>query len=169
MLSLYLIRHAKSSWAEPGLDDLNRPLNKRGKSDAPLMAEILLKRNEIPEVVISSPAKRALSTAKRIAKTMGINGERIKTDDRLYMANETDFFNVIWDISDDINRLMLVSHNPGLTDFVNILTGSNILNIPTSGIVRVDFDLKHWKEITKQNSKYIYFEYPKMFKTQNGS
>jgi phosphohistidine phosphatase len=169
MLSLYLIRHAKSSWTEPGLDDLNRPLNKRGKTDAPLMAEILLKRNEIPELVISSSAKRALSTAKRIAKTMGIGGEGIKIDDRLYMASETDFFNIIWDISDDINRLMLVSHNPGLTDFVNILTGSNILNIPTSGIVRVDFDLKHWKEITKQNSKFIYFEYPKMFKTQNGS
>jgi phosphohistidine phosphatase len=168
MLTLYLIRHAKSSWADPGLDDMYRPLNKRGKSDTLLMAKILLKRNEVPDLVVTSPAKRAFSTTKRIAKAIGLDSEKVVVDDRLYMANETDFFNVIWGVSEGSNSLMIVSHNPGLTDFANVLTGSGILNVPTCGIVRIDFDLKSWQDITGKNGKFMYFEFPKMYKPQDG-
>lgn len=168
MHSLYLLRHAKSSWSDPSLDDINRPLNKRGKSDAALMAQILRDKNEIPELVVTSPAKRARSTAKRFSVIFGGKSVELIENEKLYMANETDFFNVIWNVASGVKRLMLVSHNPGITDFANVLTGSGILNVPTCGIIKIDFDVSSWHDVTKQNGVFRFFEFPKMYKIQDG-
>jgi phosphohistidine phosphatase len=161
MKTLYLVRHAKSSWKNPGLKDLERPLNARGKNDAPKMGKLLKKLGEQPDLIISSPAKRALRTAAKIAKETGYPVKKIVKDEMLYLAGQDDFFAVISKMKKSVNRMMIVSHNFGLTIFANFLLGSDIINIPTAGIVRIDFDIKKWKEIKDARGKLIFFEYPK--------
>ena len=165
MKTLYLVRHAKSSWDEPGLGDLERPLNKRGKSDAPKMGKLLNERGEIPEMMISSPAKRAFSTAKRIAEEVDYPSKKIEKDEALYMADTDDFLSVIQSAPDSVNKLMLYGHNYGITYFANHISASDIDNIPTCGVVRIDFDAESWKEIDNKKGKLIFFEYPKKHKT----
>jgi phosphohistidine phosphatase len=160
--TLYLVRHAKSSWKNPGLADSQRPLNKRGKRDAPLMGKTLMDRKEIPELLISSPAKRALSTAKQFAKEFNYPKEKINISDTLYMASSADFYNVIEKHDNSLKSIMLFSHNPGITDFANSISGSDIENIPTSGTVIIDFDTNSWKEIKKTKGDIIFFISPKM-------
>ncbi|HJY64294.1 MAG TPA: histidine phosphatase family protein [Ignavibacteria bacterium] len=164
MKSLYLVRHAKSSWDDPGLSDLERPLNKRGKTDSPAMGKLLYKQNDIPELMISSNAKRAFSTAKRIAKELDYPVKKIIVNDKLYMADIDDFINVIHSRNEEIDKLMLFGHNYGITYFANYISDADIDNIPTCGIVRIDFDFNSWKEIENKKGKLIFFEYPKKHK-----
>jgi len=161
MKTLYLVRHAKSSWDNPGLKDINRPLSKRGKNDAPKMGKLLKNQNEFADLIITSPAKRTLRTASKIAKEIDYPAKKIIIDDRLYMADHNDFFAVISKVNKSVERLMIVSHNFGLTIFANTLTGSDIINIPTAGIVRIDFEITKWKEIKDTTGRLIFFEYPK--------
>ena len=161
MKTLYLVRHAKSSWKHPELSDTERPLNKRGKTDAPFMGKLLKKKKEIPGLILSSPAKRALSTAQRFAEEMGINKKKIVVEEDLYMADFEDFAGVISESEDNNSSLMIISHNPGLTSFAGYISDSNIDNIPTAGAVRIDFDIDSWKDIKDRKGKLIFFEYPK--------
>jgi len=163
MRSLYLVRHAKSSWDFPELTDLKRPLNKRGKSDAPKMGKLLRKKDESPDLMISSPAKRAFGTARRIAKELGYPVKKIIKEESLYMADTEEFFSVIKDTPDKVDKLMLFAHNYGITYFANYISNSSIDNIPTCGLVRIDFDIDSWKDIEKHKGSLIYFEYPKKF------
>lgn len=165
MKTLYLVRHAKSSWDTPGLGDMERPLNKRGKNDAPKMGKMLSQMGEIPDLMVSSPAKRAFSTAKRIAKELDYPVKRIIKDETLYMADTDDFYKVILSTPDKVNRLMLYAHNFGITYFANHITPADIDNIPTCGVVRVDFDIDSWKQIEDKKGKLIFFEFPKKHKT----
>jgi len=164
MKSLYLVRHAKSSWDSPELSDLERPLNKRGKSDAPMMGRQLFKQNEIPDILISSNAKRAFFTAKRIAKELDYPVKKILVDEKLYMADTEDFIKVIYAVHDNYEKTMLFSHNYGITYFANYISDSNIDNIPTCGIVRIDFDMDSWKEIKNKKGNLVFFDYPKKHK-----
>lgn len=161
--TLYLVRHAKSSWKNEGLTDEERPLNKRGKHDAPFMGSLLRQRNEIPELLVSSPAKRALSTAKLYAGELGYSKENIVVIEELYMADVSDFIKIMKDINDSVNRVMLFSHNPGITYFVNYISGSNIDNIPTAGTARIDFKMNSWTETGNVKGTLIFFEYPKNY------
>lgn len=165
MKILYLVRHAKSSWDEPGLGDAERPLNKRGKTDAPMMGKLLASKSEYPDLFISSYAKRAFSTAKRFAKELEYPVKKIIVNEDLYMADLDDFYNIIGSLPDKINKLMLFSHNYGITYFANHISGANIDNIPTCGIVRVDFETKKWKELKNTKGILNFFEYPKKYKT----
>ncbi|MCI0448670.1 MAG: histidine phosphatase family protein [Chlorobi bacterium] len=164
MRTLYLVRHAKSSWNYPELSDIERPLNKRGKSDAPKMGRLLRKKDESPDLMVSSSAKRAFGTAKRIAKEIGYPVKKIVKDETLYMADTEEFFSVIKDTPDKASKLMLIAHNYGITYFANYISDSSIDNIPTCGIVRIDFKIDSWKDIEKNKGKMIYFEYPKKHK-----
>jgi len=165
MKILYLVRHAKSSWDHPELGDAQRPLNKRGKIDAPMMGKLLASKGENPELIISSHAKRAFSTAKRIAGELEYPAKNIIVNEDLYMADSDDFYKIIDKVPDNINRLMLFSHNYGITYFANHISCADIDNIPTCGIVRVDFETKKWKEIKNTKGKLNFFEYPKKYKT----
>lgn len=165
MLTLFLIRHAKSSWDNHGISDRDRPLNKRGKKDAPLMGEILHSKNESASLIISSPAKRALATSEFIAEKIGYNKHSIITEDRLYMADIKDFYEVIKKIPSVNESVMLFSHNYGITDFANHICDSKIENIPTCGIVKIKFNLTGWKDIAETRGKSEFFIFPKMFKT----
>lgn len=157
----YLVRHAKSSWKHTGLDDSERPLNKRGKRDAPMMGRMLMERGEIPELIISSPAKRALSTAKIFAEELGYPEKKITLSSELYFANINNYIKLIEETDDSYNKVMLFSHNPGLTYFANFISGSNIENIPTAGIVRIDMPIKSWKEINYIKGEMVFFISPK--------
>jgi phosphohistidine phosphatase len=159
--TVYLVRHAKSSWKHPELSDSERPLNKRGKHDAPFMGRLLKQREEIPELMISSPAKRALSTAKLFADEFKYPKNKIRVSDKLYMAGIMDFFDVIEDTEKLIKRIMVFSHNPGITDLLNYLSGSNIENVPTSGTARIDFDTGSWKDIKKAKGELKFLISPK--------
>ncbi|MBN8584742.1 MAG: histidine phosphatase family protein [Ignavibacteria bacterium] len=164
MMNLFLCRHAKSSWSEPGLADKERPLNERGKNDAPLMGNILKNKQEFPDLIISSPAKRALKTAKLIAEKLDYKTKNIEVNKNLYMAGINEFIDVISNINKDHKNVMLFSHNYGITDFANYISNSDIQNIPTCGIVKISFVIKNWQEIQNTKGNLQYFIYPKMFK-----
>jgi phosphohistidine phosphatase len=163
MKTLYLVRHAKSSWKHAELKDYERPLKKRGKKNTKFMAGLLKKGDEIPDLIISSPAKRAFSTSKIFADELGIDNKKLISEKKLYMADNNNFLIVINSIPEDVNKAMLVSHNPGLTNFVSYISEEEIDNIPTCGVVRIDFDATYWIDITSVKGKLIFFEYPKKY------
>jgi phosphohistidine phosphatase len=162
MKTLYIVRHAKSSWDNVNLPDFDRPLNTRGKTDAPRMGKRLKEKDVHPNLMLSSPAKRALSTSKRIAEVLNYPEKNIKTDKKLYHADAEDILSVIRDQKNRFEVLMVFGHNPGLTDFVNeIGKSTSIDNIPTCGIVAFRFDIDEWHDVTKKSGELLFFDYPK--------
>ncbi|MBX7127472.1 MAG: histidine phosphatase family protein [Cyclobacteriaceae bacterium] len=164
MKTLYLVRHAKSSWDNPGLDDRDRPLNERGLKDAPKMARRLKERDAAPGLLLSSPAVRALETCKMIAAGLGMPATAIHTDARLYHAGRRTLMEVVQSLDDKYRSVMIFGHNPGLTDFVNQLLDEDIENIPTCGVVAAELDLKHWKKASEACGSLEFFDYPKRSK-----
>jgi len=162
MKKLYIIRHAKSSWKDLSLSDFDRPLNKRGTNDAPLMGKMLKRKKILPDLIISSPAKRAKTTAKVIAKEINYT-ESIVYDSDIYEAGMSTLRNIIASIDDKNKSLFLFGHNPGLGMLVDCLVGL-YKNIPTTGIVEIEFDCNKWKNISATNAKLKSFKYPKMYK-----
>lgn len=166
MKTLFLVRHAKSSWDDPSLRDFDRPLNARGKKDAPKMGKRLRKKNVLPNLIISSPAKRARSTAKRIARELGYDISGIQLEESLYHAEPETIAHVIAQLPDAIQTVMVVGHNPGLTDFANQYIQVRIDNIPTCGVVAAQFAIQSWKDITQAKGKLKFFDYPKQVDEQ---
>ncbi len=163
MKTLYIVRHAKSSWKNIDLPDIDRPLNKRGRRDAPFMGKILKKEGVMPDLIISSPARRACKTAKVIAQNLNYPKSKIQKDDAIYEATPGELIKLINSIPDEYIVVMLVGHNPGLTQLSNLLTGKYIENIPTTGIVEIEFNASSWNEITVNSGKLKSFEYPKKY------
>jgi phosphohistidine phosphatase len=163
MKTLFVVRHAKSSWNNPELDDFDRPLNKRGKQNAPLIASILAKKKIKPEQMISSPANRAYSTAEFFAEAFEYPNSEIKIDENLYEADSLDILNVITSVEDYINSVMIFGHNPGLTDFVNFISDGEIENVPTTGVVCLSLKSNCWKDVTRRSCELLWFEYPKKY------
>ncbi len=161
MKELFIVRHAKSSWNQPELADIDRPLNKRGKKNAPQMGRRLANRNVLPDLLLSSPAKRSISTAKKIATEIGFSKSKIQTDTLFLHTSVDEIIHRLRLVSDDVNSLMIFGHNPGLTDLANFLTGGNIYNIPTCGVVALQFDIEHWEQIDAGKGKIVFFDYPK--------
>ena len=162
MKILLLIRHAKSDWANPLLRDFDRPLNDRGKKDAPKMAERLLERKIRIDAFISSPAKRAAKTATIIAEAFGKGKDKIIFKDKLYLASPDFFRDTVKGLEKDWDTVAIFSHNEGITDYANELTSVRVDNIPTCGIFAVKADIKSWKEFEKAEKEFWFFEYPKM-------
>lgn len=162
--TLVMIRHAKSSWANPLQSDFDRPLNARGKEDAPHMGEKLKEANLVPDLIISSSAKRTRQTAKRIAKEVGYDVDKIKWEEKLYHCIPSVFEEVIYEINDAVKTVFIVAHNPGITEFVNQLAPDFcIANMPTCGIVaaRVETAGQGWTGFPFAKRKVFLFEHPK--------
>lgn len=162
--TLVMIRHAKSSWANPLQSDFERPLNSRGETDAPCMGEKLKKANILPDLIISSSAKRTKQTAKRIAKAVGYDIERIKWEEKLYHCIPAVFEEVIYEISDSVKTLFIIAHNPGITEFVNQLAPDfSIANMPTCGIVAAHVATlgQGWNSFPLAKREVFLFEHPK--------
>ena len=160
--TLLLIRHAKSSWDDPELTDYERPLNERGKKDAPAMAEKLYERGIKIDAFVTSPARRARKTAEQFAKRYKKEKEDLLLKTELYMASDEAFNSVVEKLNDDIDCVAIFSHNPGITDFANSLTDDiRIDNIPTSGIFAVSIEAKKWNKFKEAKKKFLFFDYPK--------
>ncbi|MDO1448995.1 histidine phosphatase family protein [Rhodocytophaga aerolata] len=164
MKKLFLIRHAKSSWDDASLPDEERPLNKRGKKDAPLMGSLLRKQGITPDLIISSPAKRAFSTAKKMAKELAYPKDHILTFDKLYLSSPAALLEVIKSQPAEVRTLLVFGHNPELTQLVPLLCDHPIDSIPTSGVVSITFQTDTWQKIEKMNGRFDFFDYPKMHK-----
>jgi len=130
---LLLVRHAKSSWKHPELDDIDRPLNKRGRRDAPEMGRRLSHRKLIPDLVLCSPAVRTKATAEAIAAEVGYSADQIVINDDLYAASEQEILDAVASTDDRVRTLMVVTHNPVITDLANRFSTSPIDNVPTCG------------------------------------
>lgn len=161
MKTLYLIRHAKSSWEFPELPDKERPLNKRGKRDAPDMGGRLANKGFFPDLMLSSPAKRALRTCEIIADKLKYPEGAIETNSKIYHAGSQKLLEVVKSIDDAWNVVCLFGHNPGFTDFANALSGTNIDNIPTCGIFACEFDTGTWAKVDYGMGKQVFYDYPK--------
>jgi len=161
--NLFLTRHAKSSWSNPGLADIDRPLNERGKKAAPFMGKLIVDKGEKPDFLISSPANRALSTAKAFGGAMGLVENDIIIDRTIYGAGAQQLLELVQDQDDLYKSIMLFGHNPTFTSFVNLLTGNNIMNVVTCGVIRIDFEFSSWTNIDFGSGRLVYYEYPKKY------
>lgn len=159
MKKLYIIRHAKSSWKDSTLDDFDRPLNKRGKLDAPFMGTRLKEKNIMVDLIISSPALRAKTTAEIIAKKINYTKAILFKKD-IYEVGTHAIKKILKKIDNDNNIVFLFGHNPDL----NMLAEEYVdfdENIPTCGVVEIEFDCERWADISAINAKLISFDYPK--------
>ena len=157
---LYLVRHAKSSWAERGLPDHDRPLNARGRSDAPRMFERLHSAATVPELIVSSDAVRAASTARLLHEAIQGRPEQIAFEAGLYHAGVEQITAIARALPDSAQTVALVGHNPGMTYTANELAENlDLDNLPTCGIVGIHFDIHRWAELT--SGLLCYFDYPK--------
>jgi phosphohistidine phosphatase len=159
-----LVRHAKSSQANDGERDFDRPLNDRGYTDAPLMAKVLIKRKIKPELILASDAKRTSETAQILAKELDIENSLINYSNKLYLSSVKDYIKKIRKTDSDIKELMVIGHNPVVTELANELTGSFIDNMPTSGVVSIHFKDDSWKAVGTIKGKMAHFDFPKKFK-----
>ena len=159
--TLVLIRHAKSSWANPMQSDFDRPLNDRGKEEAPAMGAKLKKMDVIPDLIISSTAKRTRQTAKRIARETGYNPDDIKWEEKLYHCIPSAFEEVLYGLSDKVRTVFIVAHNPGITEFANQLSPEfSIDNMPPCGMVGAHLETKEWNNFSMEKKKVFFYEYP---------
>jgi len=161
MKTLTLVRHAKSSWKDSSLADRDRPLNKRGERDAPDMARRIAAAGIRPSLIVSSPALRAWTTAKAVAKEIGYPIEFLQRETELYLASLRDILDVLDAQDEKFNSLMVVGHNPGLTTFANYLVPGITHNVPTAGVVCVNIDQDDWNLHGQPAAELVVFDYPK--------
>lgn len=161
MKTLTILRHAKSSWDNPALIDFDRPLNKRGERDAPEMGRRMLGAGIRPSLVISSPALRAWSTAKIVAAELSYPAEFLQREKDLYHASADRLFDVIARQDEGFNNMLLVAHNPGLTDLANKLIPGLTSNLPTAGYVSIEVDTETWELRGRKSVKLLMHDYPK--------
>lgn len=162
MKQLLLIRHAKSSWETAGEKDFDRPLNDRGKRDAPAMAKRLHNKKIRIDAFISSPAKRALSTANYFAEAFKTKPKEIITIPALYMPEVKNFYEVIEKSDNKWDTITVFSHNPGLTEFVNELTTVHVDNLPTCSIFAIKLNAHTWENFQTAPKEFWFFDYPKL-------
>lgn len=161
MKRLTLIRHAKSSWKDAEMDDIDRPLSNRGKVDAPAMGAHLHARGLRPDQMVTSPAKRAAATARHIAAALEYPKQKIATNPMIYEADVPALMRVIRELDAGAHHVILVGHNPGFTDLANHLADAGIENIPTCGVVDIELAVKTWTEVAAGSGTVRYFEHPK--------
>lgn len=159
--SLTLIRHAKSSWDHPELQDFDRPLNPRGLRNAPMMGKRLAAAGYRADTIISSPARRALMTAESIAAEIGFDPDNIVQNPLVYGAGPGALTEVLTGISERFRHAVLVGHNPGITHLCNFLCDSRIDSLPTCSIARIEFGDLAWEDVPRQKGHLIEFDYPR--------
>ena len=161
MKQLILVRHAKSDWTNPSLDDFDRPLNDRGRADAPMMAKRMLSREISIDAFIASPAKRAAKTAKAFAEAYGKKKSDIIFIEKLYHADIAAFLSAITATDNAHDTIAIFSHNFGITDFANTLTDTRIDNIPTCGIFAIKIEANDWTGFKEAPKEFWFFDFPK--------
>ena len=165
MKTLYLLRHAKSSWDFEELSDHDRPLNNRGRKDAPQMGRELMSREVTVDLIVSSSAVRALTTATLVAKELEYDPEKIAVEEDIYKADKKELLSIIKNIPTQFDRVMLVGHNFSITELANLLSPDLVPTMPTAAVVCLTFECGTWAEISKNNSTLVFIDYPKNHKS----
>lgn len=160
MKTIYLVRHAKSSWGVASIADIDRPLNERGYTDAYEMAKRLQKKSIIAHIV-SSPATRAISTALIFARVCNADVKKIDICDLLYESDIKRYTSVLSALSDEHSTVLLFGHNPIITEFANFFGGCGIESMPTCGIVGIEFNEISWKSAGSAKGKMVLYDFPK--------
>lgn len=155
MKTIFLLRHAKSSWDNSALSDFERPLNERGLRTAPFMGEVIVERGYAPSIIVSSPATRAKTTAE----LLGLSAP-IRLDDRIYEASPNTLRTVASEIDDAMDSAMLVGHNPGLEGFIRYLTGE-LEPMPTAALAVIELDIESWKDVDADSGTIVEIIRPK--------
>ncbi|HEY6161109.1 MAG TPA: histidine phosphatase family protein [Bacteroidia bacterium] len=161
MKTLFLIRHSKSDWANDELADVDRPLNERGYRDAHAMGGRLKERKDIPDLVMSSDAVRAASTAMILMREMDLNSSRLKIERAMYEAPAEQLLKIVRGIDDRYEKVFFVCHNPGITNLVNRICNASIDNVPTTGVLCIDIPFDSWKGAGLEDGTLRYFDFPK--------
>ncbi|MCX6074526.1 MAG: histidine phosphatase family protein [Campylobacterales bacterium] len=161
MKTLLLIRHAKSDWSNPLLNDFERGLNKRGEREAPLMGEVLSQKGIHPDLILSSPALRAKTTAIAMAHKLSYVKNSIYYEPTLYASDVESILSVIRNVSQSVDTLLVFGHNPEFTECVNEICGTTIENIPTCGVVAIRLYTDNWVDIGFNSGELLFFDSPK--------
>lgn len=161
MKQLLLVRHAKSDWSSNARSDFDRPLNKRGHRDAPEMAERLLNQHLIPQLIVSSPAMRAITTAKYFADTLGIDEKEIETEPAIYEASAAALLKVINNLNNSYDFVAMFGHNPGMTNLAINLCDTAVYDMPTCGMILIEFPFDDWKMISQDTGSEKLYDFPK--------
>lgn len=162
MKSLHLVRHAKSSWDDLSVSDFDRPLNERGRKSAAFMAKRWLESDKPLNLIVSSPAKRALDTARIVAHGLEHLEVTLTTDANIYEAHVNDLLEVVNSISDDVHHVMLIGHNPSMSQLVEFLSGEAV-ELPTCAMVEIILDIDSWKEVSRGLGSFKSLDYPKKY------
>ena len=163
MKELFIVRHAKSSWENRQLRDFDRPLNPRGKRTAPIVAQRLRKEILTPDLICSSPANRALSTAKIFAEELDYPTSEIVEEISIYESSLNNMLELIYRFSDEYDSIMLFGHNPTFTFLAEYLSGNSFGNLPTAATVGIRFDIDNWKYVSRETGEVFLYEYPKKY------
>ncbi len=161
MLRLTLVRHAKSSWADPGMRDFERPLNARGARDAPVMALRLSELKRLPDHLVSSPALRAITTAGVFAERLGVPAESIRLEPRIYDASAETLVEVVRELDPKARHAMLFGHNPGFSELSRWLATSPFYDMPTCAIASLELQISDWKELGAGCGRLAHYLFPK--------
>jgi len=158
---LYIVRHAKSGDATPGMTDFDRPLEEKGELNAKTVGEYLKRKNTLIDLVVISPSKRTQQTAEIICAEIGYGIERIQRDSSIYGCTLETYLEVIKNLDDSKNSVMVVGHNPATTQLANFLQKKqDIQDVPTGGIIAIEFSVATWKEAVESGGKLLYFHDP---------
>ena len=162
--NICFVRHAKSSWDNPGLSDIERPLNSRGLRDAPFMARKMKELHVVPDLIVTSPAQRALSTARFFADEFNMPDAEFMIVDEIYGAGPYEIVDVVHHMPDEKFSIFLFGHNPTMTMLTNMFAGVRIDNVPTCGISQAKTMVDSWKKFSPNTSAFVSFYYPKQYK-----
>lgn len=168
MKQLILVRHAKSGYDLHIQNDLERSLNERGHHDAGVMGKRLFQRHLKIDAFISSPAKRAVSTAACFAEAFHFKENKIIKEPGLYNAFSFTFFQIVEKLDDKLNTVVFFGHNPGITDFASQLTSTRIDHMSTCSIFAVEANIEHWADFEKHNKTFLFFDTPKETEVKSG-
>lgn len=161
MKTLIIVRHGKSSWAYPDLEDFYRPLKPRGINDAFAIGEELLEKDIFPDLILSSPAIRAMNTAIIIARKLDFPLQRIRANEGIYEASTYELLKLISNVEDNIETLMIFGHNPSFTSLINQLQEESLYNLPTCGVFAIELPISSWAEVTKAKGNKLFSLFPK--------
>ena len=162
MKKLIIVRHSKSSWKETSITDFNRPLNGRGKSDGLLMADYLKSKINKIDYLHSSRSVRTFETSNYFINQIQFG--KVEYDDSLYHSSAPSILNMIRNYSDNFSSVMIIAHNPGLTNLINDITNIYIDNLPTTGLAEIDFNCLRWNDISSKKSNLVEIKFPKQLK-----
>lgn len=164
MKTLYLLRHAKSSWQNPDLDDFDRPLLEKGLKRSKLIIDYLHENETKVDLIVSSPAVRALATAEIFARALNYPVDNIRKERKLYFGDSDSFYEQFFDVPKHVNSMMLVGHNPAISTFANQFLEKKIDFLPTSGVVSISFNTDQWEKAGVAKRKVNFVIYPRMFR-----